>query len=354
MATENLAYVLTAAGKPLEKRSLPMPSPGPGEALVEVDACGLCHTDLAYASGEVAPRHALPLVLGHEVVGRVVSAGGAHEALTGRRVLIPAVLPCGDCDYCRAGRGNACPKQKMPGNDINGGFAAHLAVPAASLVPLDTLPAKVDPRSLSVVADAVSTAYQATVRAGVTRGDVVFVVGAGGVGGYAIQVARAQGARVVAIDVSEEKLAMMATHGAERTVAVGGRPPKEVRKEVHRIAADWGVPSLRFRIFECSGTPQGQALAFALLGQAATMVQVGYCAASVEVRLSNLMAFDATIHGSWGCPPAAYGDVLRLIYEGHVALDPFIEYAPMSQLNERLDDMAHHKLTRRVVFDPRA
>jgi 6-hydroxycyclohex-1-ene-1-carbonyl-CoA dehydrogenase len=348
------AYVLSAPGKPLEKRSQPTPTPDANQAVVEVEACGLCHTDLAFASGEVAPRHALPITLGHEIVGRVIAAGPAHAALVGKRVLVPAVMPCGDCDFCRAGRGNACPKQKMPGNDIDGGFATHVVVPAPPLVSLDDLPGTVDPRHLAVVADAVSTAYQAILRAGLEKGDAAFVVGSGGVGGYAIQIARALGARVVALDVSADKLEVMSQHGAEKSVNVGGRAPKDVRKEVHGIAKEWGIPSLRWRIFECSGTPQGQTLAFTLLGQAATMVQVGFCAATVEVRLSNLMAFDATIHGSWGCPPEAYGPVLELIYSGAVKLAPFVDHAPMSRVNEVLDDMAHHRLGRRIVFDPRA
>jgi 6-hydroxycyclohex-1-ene-1-carbonyl-CoA dehydrogenase len=283
----------------------------------------------------------------------VVAAGPKHTGLIGKLALVPAVMPCGDCDFCRAGRGNACPKQKMPGNDIDGGFATHVLVPARSLVLLDDLPATVDARHLSVVADAVSTAYQATVRAALAAGDVAFVVGAGGVGGYAIQIARALGARVVALDVSAARLEMVAAHGAEKTVLVEGRAPKDVRKEVHRMAADWGIPSLRFRIFECSGTPQGQTLAFTLLAPASTMVQVGYCAAGVELRLSNLMAFDATIHGSWGCPPDAYRDVLRLIYAGKVVIGPFVEHAPMSRVNEYLDDMKHHRLGRRLILDPR-
>jgi len=119
------AFVLTATGQPLARRSISIASPAAGEAIVEVDACGLCHTDLGFASGAVAPKHALPLVLGHEIVGKVVAAGGSNEALVGRKVLVPAVMGCGTCAYCKAGRGNACPAQKMPGNDIDGGFASH-------------------------------------------------------------------------------------------------------------------------------------------------------------------------------------------------------------------------------------
>lgn len=348
------AFVLTAAGAPLSRRSTPIASPAAGEAVVEVDACGLCHTDLGFASGAVAPRHALPLVLGHEIVGKVVAAGRTYEALVGRKVLVPAVMGCGSCAFCKAGRGNACPAQKMPGNDIDGGFASHLVVPAWPLVPIDDAPGTLDTRALAVVADAVSTAHQAVRRAALAKGHAAFVVGAGGVGGYAIQIAKAMGARVVACDVSPDKLALVRGHGAEHTIDVTGRAPKDVRKEVHALAREWGIPSLAHRIFECSGTTEGQLLAFTLLGPAATMVQVGYTARPVELRLSNLMAFDATVHGTWGCPPEAYPEVLRMIYAGEVVLRPFVEHAPMSRINELLDDMAHHRLAKRVIFDPRS
>jgi 6-hydroxycyclohex-1-ene-1-carbonyl-CoA dehydrogenase len=106
-------------------------------------------------------------------------------------------------------------------------------------------------------------------------------------------------------------------------------------------------------VFECSGTTEGQALAYALLGPAAVMVQAGYTPKSLELRLSNLMAFDATVHGTWGCPPDAYPEVLRMIYAGDIALAPFVTHAPMSTINQVLDDMAHHRLTKRVIFDPR-
>ena len=347
------AFVLTATGAPLSRRSISIAAPDADEAIVEVEACGLCHTDLGFASGAVAPKHPLPLVLGHEIVGKVIAAGGRYEALIGRKVLVPAVMGCGRCAFCQAGRGNACPAQKMPGNDIDGGFASHLVVPAWPLVPVDDAPATIDTRALAVVADAVSTAYQAVRRAALARGDAAFVIGAGGVGGYAIQIARAIGARVVACDVSADKLDLVRNHGAEHTVDVSGRAPKDVRKEVQALAREWGIPSLAHRIFECSGTTQGQLLAFTLLGAAATMVQVGYTAKPVEVRLSNLMAFDATVHGTWGCPPEAYPDVLRMIYAGEVVLAPFVEHAAMSRINEIFDDMTHHRLARRVIFDPR-
>ena len=101
---------------------------------MEVIACGLCHTDLGYADASVPTKKGIPIVLGHEAVGRVVAAGKNFESLVGSTVLVPAVLPCGECPFCLAGRGNACPNQKMPGNDINGGFSTHFLVPARPLI----------------------------------------------------------------------------------------------------------------------------------------------------------------------------------------------------------------------------
>lgn len=347
------AWFLEQPCAPLVWRPLDLAAPLPGEALVEVTACGLCHTDLGYADGSVRPNHALPLVLGHEVVGRVVQAGPGAEDLVGRNVLVPAVLPCGTCDFCLAGRGNACPHQKMPGNDAHGGFSTHLKVPAAPLVVLDGIP---DDQlwPLAVVADAVSTAWQAVRRANLQAGDAAMIVGAGGVGGFVAQVAHALGAHVTVCDVSQARLQQASELGADHTVDVTGKQARDVRKTVHAWASGLQVPSLRWKIFECSGSEAGQALAWTLLGRAATVIVVGFSSKPLELRLSNLMAFDATAHGTWGCPPEAYPDVLGLIAAGKVRLDPVVERAPMSRLNDFLSDLAHHRLARRVVLDPLA
>jgi 6-hydroxycyclohex-1-ene-1-carbonyl-CoA dehydrogenase len=345
------AYFLVDAAHPLERRPLALAEPTPEEALVEVVACGLCHTDLSFASGAVVPRHELPLVLGHEVTGRVVAAGEEVAHLLGRPVLVPSVLPCGTCAFCRAGRSNICPRQKMPGNDIHGGFATHLLAPGRFLIPLDDAPEEVSLAEIAVVADAVSTAYYAVRRSGLAAGDVAFVVGAGGVGSFLMQIARALGARVVVCDVRPERLRLAASFGAEVALEVAG-DPREVRRQAQAAARDWGVPSFAWRIFECSGTTAGQELAFTLLAPAATLVVVGFTPERLPLRLSNLMAFDATAVGTWGCPPEAYREVLDLIYRRQVEVSPFVEHAPMSEINRLLEEMAEHRLTRRMVLHP--
>src|SRR5512136_259534 len=152
---EIVCWQMDAPEKPLVKRSVPVPSIGAGEILVEVAGCGLCHTDLSFLYGGVKTKKEPPLTLGHEFAGKVVVAGAGTESLLGRTVLVPAVLPCGDCELCRAGRGTACRKQIMPGNDVDGGFASHALVPARFVCPFK--PAGFEPWELGVVADAVTT-----------------------------------------------------------------------------------------------------------------------------------------------------------------------------------------------------
>ncbi len=352
MATSGSAFWLTQFGAPLVERELSLEGPGAGEALVEVLACGMCHTDLGYATGAVRPNHDLPLVLGHEVMGRVLQASSGFEHLLGLKVLVPAVLPCGDCDICAAGRGNACATQKMPGNDINGGFASHMVVPAAPLVSLAEAPEDMDLRALSVVSDAVSTAYQAVTRAELGEGDLALVVGVGGVGGFLAQIAAAKGAKVIAMDISDARLAEVKAYGAAHTINVAEGDDRAIRREVRGVAKEWGITSLSQRIFECSGTPAGQSLAYGLLARAATLVFVGFTMKKVEVRLSNLMAFDATALGTWGCPPERYPEVLRMIYEGSVVIYPFVEYAPLSEVAGLLEAMAANELSKRMILLP--
>src|ERR1700692_4074968 len=196
MSLEAYRWLMTAVNAPLQRAAF-RAEPGPGEVVVDVAGCGVCHTDLGYLYDGVRTNHPLALALGHEISGRVVTTGAGAESWLGRAVIIPAVLPCGACDTCKRGRPNICRKQKMPGNDIHGGFASHIVVPARGLCPVDE--ARLAKRGLSladmsVVADAVTTPYQAVLRAGVTKGSVAIVVGIGGLGGYSAQIAKAFGA----------------------------------------------------------------------------------------------------------------------------------------------------------------
>jgi 6-hydroxycyclohex-1-ene-1-carbonyl-CoA dehydrogenase len=118
------------------------------------------------------------------------------------------------------------------------------------------------------------------------------------------------------------------------------------------LAKQHGIPTYRHRIFETSGTDAGQTTAFGLLGRGGYLSVVGFTPKKVEVRLSNLMAFDATAEGVWGCLPELYPPIVDLVLSGRVALDPFVQYRPLASINEVFDDIHAGRATRRVILIP--
>jgi len=345
------AIQLMAVGEPLEIVEIATPIAQDDEVVVRVAGCGICHTDIGFWKDGVPTRHVLPLTLGHEISGTVVGAGRRVSHLLDREVIVPAVIVCGACDLCREGRSNVCRAQRMPGNDMPGGFAEYVAVPARGLCVIEARNGY-DLAELAVVADAVTTPYQAIVRSGLRSGDLAVVVGVGGVGAHAVQIAAAFGARVVAIDVDAARLQRIAGHGADLTLDASAADFKSLKKQVQARAKEWGCPEHRWTIFECSGNPRGQETAWGLLTHAATLVVVGFTLAKIELRLSNLMAFDATVQGTWGCKPELYPEALRLVTSGRIDLKPFIDRYPMSQGPRVLQRVADHEIETRAILEP--
>ncbi len=350
--TERYSWRLVAVEQPLELFADAARPPQAGEVVVEVAGCGLCHTDLGFLDGQVKTRADLPLVLGHEISGTVVEAGDGAEEWLGKDVLVPAVIPCGECELCSSGRGNVCAGQKMPGNDLDGGFATHVTVPTTGLSVVENLPDGYDLADLSVVADAVTTPLQAVRRADVSEGDFVVVVGAGGVGAYAVQIAAASGGTVIAVDIDDDRLDLLLEHGAAGTVNARDLSAREVRDRVREHAKLVGASREGWKIFECSGTPSGQETAYGLLGSAATLAVVGFTMEKVTIRLSNLMAFDATAFGSWGCPPERYPEAIELVTSGKVQLLPFTRKVPMRDITAVIEQVHAGGDARRTILIP--
>ncbi len=184
---------------------------------------------------------------------------------------------------------------------------------------------------LSVIADAVTTPYQAVVQAGVKNGDLVVVNGVGGVGGYAAQIAAALGGTVVAIDVNDEKLAAIKGQGASLTLNAKQMTPRDIKAAIQAFAKERGLRQTEWIIFECSGTRVGQETAFRLINHGATLAVVGFTMDKVEVRLSNLMAYHARAIGNWGCPPELYPGALEFVLSGRVKVAPFVEKHPLER-----------------------
>jgi 6-hydroxycyclohex-1-ene-1-carbonyl-CoA dehydrogenase len=345
------AVQLVVPSEPLELREVAEPEPDSGEVIIRVAGCGVCHTDIGFWRDGIATRHPPPITLGHEVSGVIVETGTDFAHLLDREVIVPSVIPCGTCDLCLSGRSNVCLSQQMPGNDMDGGFADFIKVPGHGLCLVDDR-GDLDLAELSVIADAVTTPYQAVVRSGLRSGDMAIVVGVGGVGVHCVQIAAALGAQVVAIDVEADRLEQVRSYGASLTVDSGQTPFREIRGKIRDAASSWGCPPHGWKIYECSGHPRGQETAYGLLTHAATLMLVGFTLEKVTLRLSNLMAFDATAQGTWGCRPELYPEALALVTSGKIALRPFIETFPLTDGPCVIRRVADHEITPRAILTP--
>ena len=347
---EIVSWQMATPNEPLVKTSVAVPELNASDVLVEVAGCGLCHTDLSFLYGGVKTKKTVPLTLGHEISGVVVAHGGQHEALMGKQVIVPAVLPCGTCELCKAGKGTACRAQIMPGNDLNGGFASHLAVPGQFLCQVD--PGDFELWELSIVADAVTTPYQATERAKVGPGDVVVVIGTGGIGTYGVQVSAARGATVIAVDVDQQKLDAVKAVGASAAVNAKGLDTRAIRDAVRAAGKELGLSRFMWKVFEMSGTGAGQATAYELLTFGGTIGFIGFTMDKTAVRLGNLMAFDATIFGNWGCLPELYRPAVDLVLAGKVKTRPFTKRFPLDEINQVIAASRAHEIRERPVLVP--
>ena len=339
------------AKAPLEVLDTARSEPNAGEVVVRVAGCGVCHTDIGFWKDGVPTKKGLPLTLGHEISGTVVETGAEYRNLLDREVIVPAVIPCGKCALCAGGRGNICRSQLMPGNDIDGGFAEYVVVPGRGLCPVGDR-GGYELAELSVIADAVTTPYQAVVRSELRAGDLAVVVGVGGVGTYCVQLAAAFGAHAVAVDVDQGKLDGVAGHGAGLTVNSAATDFKTLKGQIKAKSKEWNCADHSWKIYECSGSAGGQDTAFGLLTYASTLMVIGFTLAKTEVRLSNLMAFDATVQGTWGCKPELYPNALKLVTDHKITLSPFIETYPMSQGPDVLQRVADHKIDKRAILVP--
>ncbi|MCH8254459.1 MAG: zinc-binding dehydrogenase [Gemmatimonadetes bacterium] len=336
------AAVLRGANRTLEVMEVPTPSPGPGEVLVRVVGCGMCHTDLHYLDHGVKTFKEPPIILGHEAAGTVEKLGdGSGDVAEGDRVLIPAVLSCGTCRYCRRGRENICDNLVMLGNNMDGAYAEFVVVPASQLI---AVPASIPLERASIIADAVSTPYHAVKHRGrVQPGDIVAVVGCGGVGLNVVQCATLAGARVIAIDVNEQRLDIARTLGAVETV----NPNEVERIDRHvRKLTDGGVDVA----FEAIGNPKTIRVAFSLLRRGGRLCVIGYSADEVTLSAAKLMYFELEVVGSLGCGAGEYPEIIGLVEAGRLRLDIIVSgFIPLDDINDGFDRLRRGEGVRWVV-----
>jgi len=336
------AAVFHGPHRPLEIAEVPDPRPARGEVLVRVAGCGLCHTDLHYIDHGVKTFKLPPLILGHEAAGVVAELGpGVTGRAVGDRVLIPSVLGCGQCDYCRQGRENLCSQMVMLGNNIDGGYAELVVVPAKDLLPV---PKELPLERACVIADALSTPFHAVRRrAKVRLGESVVVVGCGGVGLNVVQCAAAAGGRVIALDLNDARLELAKRLGASVVINTTGmdRVDKKIR-ELTDGGADVAI--------EAIGNPATIELAFGLLRRGGRLCVIGYSQEPVSLSAARLMYYELEIVGSLGCGAGEYREILSLVAAGTLQLEPIVSGTiPLADINEGLDRLRRGEGVRWVV-----
>ncbi|NHA69433.1 zinc-binding dehydrogenase [Phycicoccus flavus] len=298
---------------------LPDPVAEPGGAVVRVLAGGLCRSDWHAWAGHDDDVTAFPHVPGHELAGVVESVGaGVDPAWTGRAVTVPFVLACGACPTCAAGDGQVCPHQRQPGFTDPGSFAERVAVRAAA-TNLVALPEAVPPAVAAGLGCRVATAHRAVVARGrVAAGETVLVLGCGGVGLAAVQVAVARGARVCAVDVDAGSRERAAALGAEHTLDGGADEAALVD-----AVAGWSGGGAHLAV-DAVGSPATCRAGILALRRRGRHVQVGLLpprAGAAAVPMERVIAWELDVLGSHGMAAADYAGLLADVAAGAVDLD---------------------------------
>jgi len=335
------AAVFHGPERPLSIEDVPMPEPTGGEILVRVAGCGVCHTDLHYIDHGTPTFKPPPLVLGHEIAGTVASPDPTGRLQEGDAVLLPAVLSCGSCRACRSGRENICERSVMLGNNVDGGYAEYIAVAAKDVFPL---PPEIPLVDAAIIADALTTPFHAVVNRGRVRpGDMVVVIGCGGVGLNVVQIAAALGARVVGVDTAPAKRDWARRLGAQAALDPAAEPRLErALRDLTGGGADV--------VFEVVGRPETQELAVSAARTGGRVVLVGYSPDAMLLNSGRVMFREMDVVGSLGCRPVDYPRVIELVRQGRIHMSDLVTNRyPLEDIDKAFDALRSGSAIRSVV-----
>jgi propanol-preferring alcohol dehydrogenase len=326
--------------KPLELTDLPDPVPAAGEVVVQVEAEGICRTDWHVWNGDwdwVGLTPTLPLVMGHELGGTVVAAGsGVSRVRAGERVTAPFHESCGSCRYCLIGRSNLCDDMQFLGLTHDGGYARYAVIRNADFNCI-ALPDSIDALSAAAIGCRYMTAFHAVTRQGaLTAGQWVAVHGAGGIGLSAVQIAAALGGRVIAVDLTDAKLAKARAEGALHAVNARTQDPVEAIRQLTGGGADLAIGGI--------GVAALVESAVLSLRKGGRLVQVGLTSQAeqgyVRMPLDHIIEAEIEIVGSVGNPHADYPRLLGLVQAGVLRPARIVgQTLPLEQASEVLGAM---------------
>lgn len=337
------AAVLREFKSPLLIEEVERPRPEAGEVLIEVEACGVCHSDVHVADGDWTQFAGIvkrPLILGHEIAGRVLEKGSAVGDLEiGDRVGVPWIhWSCGACEFCGEGNENLCSRQKITGVTVDGGYAEFVKAPSSHT---QKIPEGISAIESAPLFCAAVTVYRALKHAGPLNGLRLAVFGVGGLGHLAVQLGRVFGAEVTAIDVSEEKLELARSLGAAET---RNARTTDLAKQMRRKG---GVHVA----VVTSGSKAAYDTAFYCLRPAGTLLVVGLPAENICFPPVLMAAGEIRTRASAVGTRQDLREVISLAAEGKVRCR--VSARPLVEANEVLDQVRAGKVSGRVVLTPR-
>jgi alcohol dehydrogenase, propanol-preferring len=339
-ATMNAA-VVTAFGQPLEIREVPIPVPGPGEVLVQVRACGVCHSDIHAAEGDWPDRPVVPFIPGHEGAGVVAALGRGVQGLKEGDAVGIAWLhdACGICEHCIGGWESLCERQRNSGYNVDGAFARYAIGNAAFVA---RLPEQTDFAAMAPILCAGLTGYKGIKETEARPGEWLAVSGVGGLGHVAIQYARAMGLLVAALDVSPGKLALARSLGAD--LVVDARSADAVEQVLR--ATGGGAHG----VLVTAVSPGAFRQALDLVRRRGTVSLVGLPRGEFATPIFDVVVKRITLRGSSVGTRKDLAEAIAFAAQGKVRAR--VQTAALGEINRVLADLKAGKVEGRVVVEP--
>ena len=334
------AAVVKAFGKPLVIEDVPVPVPGPGELLVKLKACGVCHNDLHAASGDWPVKPVPPFIPGHEAAGVVAALGpGVTDFKIGDAVGVAWLHDaCLRCEYCETGWETLCEHQHNTGYSVNGGFAEYVIASAAFAA---RLPANVNFAKIAPILCAGVTTYKGLKETDTRPGEWVVISGVGGLGHVAIQYAKAMGLKAIGLDIAEDKLKLALEAGADHAVNALDKDA------VERVIAFTGGGAHGVLVTAVSTPAFAQALK--MVRRKGTVSLVGLPPGEFPTPIFDVVLKRITVRGSIVGTRRDLDEAVAFAAEGKVKAE--ITTAPLSEINTIFDRMKAGKIDGRVVLD---
>ncbi|SDI01313.1 alcohol dehydrogenase, propanol-preferring [Bradyrhizobium sp. Rc2d] len=334
------AAIVRQFGKPLVIEDVLVPQPGPGEVLVKVKACGVCHTDLHAASGDWPVKPVPPFIPGHEAAGIVAAVGSGVKNLKVGDAVGVAWLhdACMSCEYCETGWETLCEHQHNTGYSVNGGFAEYVIASAAFAA---KLPASVDFAAIAPILCAGVTTYKGLKETEARPGEWVVISGVGGLGHVAIQYAKAMGLKVAAVDIAEDKPALAREAGADLAVnalAAGA---------VDNVLAATGGGAHGVLVTAVSTAAFAQALK--MVRRKGTVSLVGLPPGEFPTPIFDVVLKRITVRGSIVGTRRDLDEAIAFAADGKVKAE--VMKVPLTQINDVFDRMKAGKIDGRMVLD---